>query len=247
MNRLSLWIALATMPIAVFAVYAVGFHWLALVGLLNVPPVLATMLLLRAGVQWWRGQPWALQCGNREILGGAAGFLTPLLFLLAWNVAREAGVLRTNLYTTSSQHTYTTMWHDWKERAAATLPAAGTTVDAPQGEFGDGLRDALRMGWLGGDGLRLHASVATDYEPPSTPWPLWKSAAVACRFTMLLELQAPDPGMPVRAAEVTLDVEGTWTMYGLASQRDYHHWLGKTLGNQVRAAMFKHASKAIAK
>jgi hypothetical protein len=46
---------------------------------------------------------------------------------------------------------------------------------------------------------------------------------------------------------MTMDVKGTWSMYGFASQRHFRHWLGQKVGNKLRESIVKHASKAITK
>ena len=125
----------------------------------------------------------------------------------------------------------TTGWHVDAERPL--LPEPGLVIHAPDGVLGETFADGLQGRW---PAMRasLHGDVTLACDVPSAPWPLYKSAELTCKVTATLELHSADRAMPVRSSTVTMDVETTWTMMGLASRRDFQGWIGGELAQLVR-------------
>jgi hypothetical protein len=248
-DRLSFWIAVAAVIPCGLAVFITGFSpgiLLAVpLGALHVPAVLATLLLGRAMWRLLRKRSWALKLGDREVLGGIGGFAVPILFLVAWTVARESGVVGANTCRTSAGSTRTTVTNAWRSEAPeSALPRSGLAVRAPAGALGDAFAGQLRGGWITADNSRLYGSVTLACEPPFAGWPLYKSATMKCRAEARLQLRSDAAPDAARGSTIEMDVDGTWTMVGLASRRDFQEWLGRELGEDARKVIDEAVRKA---
>jgi len=260
-DRLSFWIAAATVIVVAAAVAMTGLLWSSAIALIHVPMTLAVLLLGRATWRALHGRPWALRAGRRQTLAGVAGFAAPLLFLGAWTMARESGVtlqaadperllwrrravIGVRLTATQSGTNRTTMTTGWQEDAEQPLlPNAGLVVHAPDGVLGETFAAGLQGRWPAML-ASLHGDVTLTCDAPFAPWPLYKSAAFKCKVTTTLQLHPVDQAKPVRSASLTMDVDSTWTMLGLASRRDFQGWIGGELAQLVREAIDEHVKKA---
>ena len=243
-DRLSFWIAAATVIVVAAAIALTGMLWTSALALIHVPMVLAVLLLGRVAWRALHGRPWALRAGSREVLAGVAGFAAPLLFLGAWTVAREIGVIGARLTATQSgtrRSTMTTAWHVDAEQPL--LPDPGLVVHAPDGVLGETFTAGLQGRWPA-TGASLHGDVTLACDAPGAAWPLYKSAELTCKVTATLQLHPADRAMPVRSSSLTMDVESTWTMMGLASRRDFQQWVGGELAQFVRTAIDDNVKKA---
>lgn len=242
-DRLSSWIVAALVLTALPAVLLVGVQPAALLFLLHVPAVLAYLLLVRAAWRALHRRPWDLQVRGRMRLGGAAGVLVPLLFLVLWGVGRETGFVRAQLTVKRADHQTSSRWQDWADRVPATpIQHTGLAVTAPAGALGDAFRAALRHHWSAGDGSQLHGTVALACEPPFAGWPLWKSEEVGCRVAIELQMRKADVEV-ARCTTIDMQVQGTWTAIGTMSRRDFHEWLGDDLGEKVRDTIAQRVRK----
>ena len=243
-DRLSFWIAIATVIVVAAAVALTDQLWSGAIALIHVPMVLAVLLLGRAAWRALHGRPWALRAGRREVLAGFAGFAAPLLFLGAWTTARETGVIGARLTSTQSGTNRTTMTTGWHVDAEQPLlPNPGLVVHAPDGVLGETFAAGLQGRWPAML-ASLHGDVTLACDVPTAPWPLYKSAELTCKVTATLQLHPADQAMPVRSSSLTMDVESTWTMMGLASRRDFQGWIGGELAELVRSAIDEHVKKA---
>jgi len=243
-DRLSFWIAAATVIVVAAAVAMTGLLWSSAIALIHVPMMLAVLLLGRASWRALHGRPWALRAGRRQVLAGVAGFAAPLLFLGAWTMARESGVIGARLTATQSGTNRTTMTTGWQVDAEQPLlPKAGLVVHAPDGVLGETFAAGLQGRWPAML-ASLHGDVTLACDAPFAPWPLYKSAAFKCKVTATLQLHPVDQAKPVRSASLTMDVDSTWTMLGLASRRDFQGWIGGELAQLVRKAIDEDVKKA---
>lgn len=247
-NRLSFWLAVAAAIPCALAIYITGFSpatlLAVLLGALQVPAMLATLLLGRAIWRALSNRSWALKVGPREVLGGASGFALPILFLVAWTVARESGVIGANMYYTSAGSNHTTVTNAWRSEAPEpSWPRSGLAVRAPAGVLGDAFAEQLRGEWTSADSSRLYGLVTLTCEPPFAGWPLYKQASMKCRIEARLQLRTDVGSDATRGSTIEMDVAGTWKMVGLASRRDYQSWLGRALGQDARKAIDDAVSK----
>jgi len=238
-NRLSFWIAVAAVIPCGLAIFITGLSpgilLAVLLGEMHVPAVLATLLLGRALWRLLRKRSWALKLGDREVLGGVAGFAVPILFLVTWTVARESGVVGAHMCYTSARNNRTSVTNAWRSEAPeSSLPRSGLAVLAPAGALGDAFAEQLRGGWITADNSQLCGSVTLTCEPPFAGWPLYKSATMKYRVVARLQLRTDAAPTATRGSTIEMDVDGTWTMVGLACRRDFQSWLGQDLGEGAR-------------
>ncbi|HEX6812854.1 MAG TPA: hypothetical protein VF384_14605 [Planctomycetota bacterium] len=243
-NRLSFWICVAIALTAVCSFLVVGLSWAMFVGVLQVPLVLAVLLLARAIVLWRRGQPWALRFAGRDVLGGRSGFTAPILFVLAMTVLRETGVVSLRLSLTRTGTNHTTMKIGWSDEAAdAGLSRSGLVVHAPSGPLGDAFAQQLHGEWLT-NGRRLYGDVTFTCDAPFAGWPLVKSATVNAHVDVRLQMRPDAPAERARGASIDMKIEHSCSMIGIASRRDFHEQIGAELGQAARKAISEHVAKA---
>jgi hypothetical protein len=245
-HKLSTWLLIALAFVAVVAVFTVGFHPAMGLALLHVPAVLAVLLLMRAAVLVMQDRSFALQWRGRSVLGGKLGLWLPALFVVGWTFLRETGALDANCSISHNDFRNGSVSLAWRDGAGEALLPAGIAVKAPANAFGAGVDAALPDHWLLQE-HRLAATVSVDGDAPFRPWPLWKSASLAYRVTVVLQLQPQRGSGAVRTSSIAIDVEGTWTSLGFSSQRKYHQWMGGSVGELVRKTIGKHVDKAFAK
>jgi hypothetical protein len=243
-NRLSFWVLVAIAVTGLCACLLVGFSWGTLVAVLQVPSVLAVLLLARAIVGAMRRQPWALRVGDRAVLGGIGGFAAPILFLLALTVLRETGIVSIRLSRTSSRTNHTTTFLGWDDQPAdASLSRSGLAVHAPAGALGDAFAQQMQGEWLS-NGQRLYGDVTFTCNTPSAGWPLVKSGAVNAHVEVRLQLRPDPPAERARGTTIDMKIEHECSMLGIASRRDFHEQIGTELGQAARKAIDDHVAKA---
>jgi hypothetical protein len=188
----------------------------------------------------------ALQWRGGSVLGGKLGLWLPALFLVGWTFVRENGWLEANCSASRSEYRNGSVSQAWRDRGTEPLLAAGVVVRAPTNAFGAGIGAALPDHWLTQD-HRLAAEIAVPDDAPFRPWPLYKAATMDTRITVVLQMQPMRGSGVVRTSSIEIEIAGTWTSFGFSSQRHYHLWMGRTIGELVRKAIDKHADKAFAK
>lgn len=245
MHKLSSWLLLAVLLTAAVAWIVAGFHPGALFALLQVPAVLAALLLARAAVLVLQGRPFALQWRGRSVLGGKLGLWLPALFVVGWTFVRENGWFDANCCASRSDHRSGAVSQGWRDLTKEPL-LPGVVVNAPANAFGAGIHAALPDHWMIGD-HRLAAAVTIPGDAPFRPWPLYKSAALGLRITVVLQMQPQREDGVVRTSSIEFEVDGTWTTYGFSSQRHHHLWIGRTIGELLHKAIGKHAATAFTK
>lgn len=243
-NRLSFWICASIALTALCTFLFVGLSWVMLAFVLQVPLVLAVLLLVRAIVLYMRGQPWALRIGSRDVLGGMSGFAAPVLFVLAMTVLRETGLMSVRLSFSQSGTNQTTMKNAWSDQQAdASLSRSGLVVHAPAGPLGDAFAQQLHGEWLS-NGRRLYGDVTFTCDPPFAGWPMLKSATVSAHVEARLQLRPDAPAEGARGATIDMKIEHECSMFGIASRRNFHEQIGTVLGQAARKAITEHVAKA---
>jgi hypothetical protein len=245
-DRLSFWLLLATVFVAAVTMAIVGFQRWAVVGLVHVPAVLLAMLALRAVVQMARQKSPALRVGGSRILPGWWALVVPAVLLAAWISVRETGLLSARLTTTSSSDRANTRWHSNSTRVGegltgGTQPMPAAFEHAPQFEVvgGDSAlheRFAAELQPVAQllPGHRIVGRIELQATPPFAALPLWKSASTASHATCELYLCELDSGACRATLKGDVDVESDCTMWGFASQRDFHEYLGARFGEVTR-------------
>lgn len=243
MNRLSVWLLVAALFAFAVALAVAPPGWHTLLVALHVPAVLATLLLARAIWLVVKGRPLGLQVAGRTVLAGKEALWLPALVLLAWSSLREGGFVRARFCTQDSACNATWIAQPWVERTDQPLLADRVVVAAPDDALGAWVDGALPDHWLGGD-WRLHAAITVDGRAPFVPWPLYKSATLRCMVRGVLQLHPTKGSAPVRCSSFELEVDGGFTMAGFASQRDFHEWLGREIGQRLHKNIEGHLERA---
>jgi len=245
-DRLSFWLLLATVFVAAVTVALVGFRSWAVLGLVHVPAVLLAMLALRAVVQMARQKSPALRVGSRHILPGWWALVVPAVLLGAWISVRETGVMSARMSTTFMNDRTNASWHSNSSNVGEGV--TGGTYPLPTA-----FENTQQFEVVGGDGA-LHDRFAAELQPvaqllpghrivgrielqatpPFAPLPLWKSASAASHATCELYLCEVDSGACRATLKGDVDVAGDCTMWGFASQRDFHEYLGARFGEVTR-------------
>lgn len=244
-DELRLWLAVALAIVVVLSLALVGLQWFAVLGLVHVPAVLAGLLAARATVRLARGQPAALYVGRRAILPGAMALAVPALVLGLWITAREAGLFGARLARTESRLTSNTNWRSTRTpngtlvEPAELVAATELTVVVEDGPLGDRIAEQLRAVAADLPHARVRGRLTVEVAAPWAPWPLWKSAT--CTGTVDAALVAERAGDVAVVVMLfgTVTFEGSWTMLGFASQRDFHTQIGNDLGHKFHEAVVK--------
>jgi len=241
MNHLASWIVAAFVATAAIGVAVLGFTALTPFVLMHAPAMLAAMLFVRAAVLVLRGESFALQWQTRRVLAGAAGLWGPVLFLLAWTVLREFGVLDLNACMHSNSTNTQCVVLAWTDRQDEPLLAdARIRVLAPDNTFGRAIDGELSDQWLVGS-RAVHAEITIDGETPFAPWPLYKSTELQCTVRAVVQLHPASSSAtgPVRCSSFELTVEGTYSSLGFASHRKHGAWIGQCIGKEIRDKLEK--------
>lgn len=238
------WLLLAAVITAVVAVAIAGVQWLTLLGLMQVPVVLATLLLARAGLRLARGQPTALHVGHREVLGGPLALAVPLAFLVVWSIARERDWFGTRLARTT--HTLQTTTNVTSGTASgggtvhvseAAAQAQGVEMAGADGALREGIAAALRGVPATAPWLDVRGVATTSLDPPFALWPLCKVAQMSGSIEVELLLARPAPADERAMLKAKIAFDGRWTMLGFAAQRDFHAHIGAQLGASAQKAL----------
>lgn len=234
-NRLSFWIVVSAVLAVAAAGFLVGPQPAALIGLIHVPMLLASLLLARAVVLYIRRRDAGIQVGGRTVLGGPWAVAVPLLFLVAWSALREAGLVDSQLALKRHSQNLTTMTQPWTDGASPrVISEQGLVVAAPEGVFGDALRAQLRHHWVTSEGA-ARGEVTVTGEVPSSWWPLRKRADVD--FVVHVDLQMHGLSGTVRSSAIDLHWRAECEALGITSNRNFQGWIGGELGQEVHDAI----------
>ena len=238
------WFVAATAIVAVLSVALVGLQSFAFLGLVQVPAVLAFLLTVRAIVGLAQGRSTTLRNGRQTILSGISALVVPVALLGCWMVLRETGTIGARLMRSTSQVDTNSSWPTWRsDGGAASEPAAPPETDAtgielvlPTGVLQDRIGHHLRDLATAVAGAQVRGRIRIEFDPPWALLPLWKSATRSCSVVVALDAERPGTGVRGRL-QGELELRGQWTMLGFAAQRDFHTYLGDTMGREIRKAL----------
>lgn len=249
-DRLTFWLLAATAFVAALSLLLVGLNPLMVLGLLHVPAVLMALLAMRAITCLAVGRSPALRVGSRRILDGWWSLLVPVLLLLAWTVGRETGSFSARISAASHEHRQNVSWTTGTATAPGKVFVPDEIEHATQLEIvgGDGVLHERFAAKLAGISLGLadhdlHGRIELVATPPFALLPLCKWAQQSCQIKVALFTRRHDTGHRDASLQGTIDIDGDWTMYGLTSQRDFHQYMGSTLGAATRKSVTEQLRK----
>ncbi|MEQ1633822.1 MAG: hypothetical protein ABL997_15685, partial [Planctomycetota bacterium] len=170
----------------------------------------------------------------------AFALVAPLLVLASVFGLRELGLVTANLYAAHSQtqKTSSSMRSNGQSMDAPTLPTGLTVID--RGGLQVFAAESLLTETLIAcipqiSSLTGHLQV--EVETPSAWMPFWKRTELAATVHGVLQLQQAGEKTRLITSNWRVTIDGTWAMTGLASQRDFHVYLGNRLGEECSAAL----------
>lgn len=241
LDRLSFWAAAAAVLSLGASIVMLGVSFSTLItGVLLTILLLPAMLILRAVLAMVRGLPSDLYVGDRVLLPGAFALVAPLLALASVSGLRELGFVTANLYAAHSQtqQTSSSMRSNGQLMDPPTLPTGLTVVDRGglQVFAAESLLNETLIACIP-QISSLTGYVQVEVETPSAWMPFWKRTELAATVHGVLQLQQTGEKTRLITSNWKVTIDGTWAMTGIASQRDFHVYLGTNLGKACSDAL----------
>jgi hypothetical protein len=255
-DRLSFWIvvtlvATVALPLALGGWLGGGILPLVMTVGLMAPAILCILLFVRAVARsspprdlLWRGRRLAA-------LSGPRAWLVPAAALVLWSVARWSGAISVSCFSTSSELSTSESWStitegEHKLPMQTDEPSGPLELGKAPGEMQDAFRSSFANLQVAGKTISGH--VALELDPPFAAWPLWKSASRTYRVNAKLVVwQSQSPPAVAGILDGHIDGEGSWSMLGFATERDFHANLGKEVGAHARQAIDAQLQKLVEK
>lgn len=206
--------------------------------------VLPAMLIQRALINLARGQSNDLYVNGRVLLPSALALVVPALALAILTGLREQGIVTANLYFGRISIT----------RTSSSARSKGQLMNAPALPTGLVAVDRGGLQIYAGEGPLAEALIASiphissmtgylqiELEPPSARMPIWKNTQLAAKVHGVLQLRQAGDRTRLISSKLEVTIEGTWAMTGFASQRDFHLYLGNSLGKECCDALLAEA------